>query len=198
MPTDTLLEKIIASPRLLELFGWPWDFDVTAPGDASWFKVKPQRSLQVIAQDGTGGVYALWGDELGEGCPVLFVSSEGQAGVIAATLREALQMMIALPYWRDCLKFSGGGSRYEMQQASVCLEKEICADEPDIDGYRQELLAGLGLERSCGPLDRLHDSLTAFRQALTVAANDGSEFDSLFGPFVVEDNPTWKAVAEPA
>src|SRR5262249_41274640 len=39
----------------------------------------------------------------------------GEAGALAGSLAAGVALMVALPYWRDCLKFSGGGSLDEMR-----------------------------------------------------------------------------------
>jgi hypothetical protein len=58
--------------------------------------------LHAIAGDFTGGMFYLCGDEPSTQ-PVLYASSEGEAGVIAPSLPEALAVLIGLPHWRDCL-----------------------------------------------------------------------------------------------
>jgi len=192
MTADTLLGKISASVRLSELMAWPLDFNVTSKINDGWFQLMPDGGQQAIAQDGTGGIFALRGPGSGENRPVLFVSSEGQAGLIAATLADALQLIVALPYWRSCLKFSGGGRLEEMQRAVPYLEREIREDEPDIDELRGELFDGLGLVEPVNAMERLHTHLSKTSSRFQVLSDDGSQFVGLFGGFTVEDNPTWR------
>ncbi|HZD71627.1 MAG TPA: hypothetical protein VFA45_22780 [Actinomycetes bacterium] len=40
---------------------------------------------------------------------MLYASSEGQAGLLADSLGDALELIIGLPMWRDYLGFSAGG-----------------------------------------------------------------------------------------
>lgn len=193
MTSESLLDKIAAFPRLAELLSWPFDFEITQPPpEVEWFRLKSGGEVQPIAADGTGAVFALCGAGNGENRSVLFVSSEGQSGIIAAALPEALQMIIALPYWRDCLKFSGGGDLAEMQKALSHLEREVHEDEPEMDEFREELFDGLGLTRPSAPLEHLHECVTNSLPEFQVLANDGSEYVSLFGAFVAENNPNWK------
>lgn len=192
MSTDALLQTIASSPRMSEIMAWPLDFDVTSQIDDNWFQVQPNVGKQAIAQDGTGGIFTLLGDDTGENRPVLYVSSEGQAGVIADTLAQALQLIIALPHWQDCIKFSGGGNLEQMQRVVPYSEREIREDEPEIDNLREELFNGLNLAKPVNPVEKLHRCLHDNSARFQVFSDDGSEFEGLFGNFVVESNPTWK------
>jgi hypothetical protein len=49
-----------------------------------------------------------------EQLPILYVTSEGQAGTIAPHLTALLGTFVGAPYWQDLLKFSGGGDLGEM------------------------------------------------------------------------------------
>jgi hypothetical protein len=59
--------------------------------------------LQAIAKDDGGGTYFLCGGGDGEDRPVLFADSEGACGVVGATLRDALLLLIALPCASEAL-----------------------------------------------------------------------------------------------
>lgn len=190
--SSTLLRKISASSDISEMMNWPIDFNVTNQIDDSWFTLLPNSSKQSIAQDGTGGIYALVGDGDGEDRSVLFVSSEGQTGLIAATLAEALQLIIALPYWRDCLKFSGGGNLEEMQRVVPYLEKDIHEDTPDIDTIRNKLFKELNLIKPVNALAKLHNQLVEASSSFQILGEDDSAFTNLLGRFVIEDNPQWQ------
>lgn len=111
----------LEDPAFAALF---WDLcefaaaDVAVPG---WFRLPSSEPLEVVGRDASGGLFCLYGGP-GDGAgSLLYVSSEGEAGVIAGSLAEGLQMMIALPHWRDCLKFSGGGRLEEMRKAQRVL-----------------------------------------------------------------------------
>lgn len=190
-----MLDTIINSPRLSERLAAVWDFDVMAADDDAGFRGEPVHSLQVVAHDAAGGTFALCGDEAGENQPVLFVGSEGKAGLIAPTLESALKIRIALPYWMDCLKFSGGGDLEQMRRTLPHLDRETREDEPNIDEYREALLTGLSLTRLDDPVAALHGYVAGHQHDLSVFGDGGSEFDGLFGPFVVEDNPRWRPSA---
>ena len=191
MAVETLLQKIAASDSLSELMAWPLDFEVTNQVESGWFRLSPGVVWQTITQDGTGGIFALLGPGDGEDRPVLFISSEGKAGQIAGTLAEAMQLMIAYPYWRDCLKFSGGGSLEQMKRAVPYLERDLHEDEPAIDELREELFTGLDLTYPVDALENLHRELSDSVSHVHVFSADGSGLEDLFGDFTVEDNPLW-------
>jgi hypothetical protein len=98
-------------------------------------------------------------------------------------------MMVALPYWRDCLKFSAGGKVDQMRKAHGHFEAQLCQRRPDIESVRQELYRGLGLGAPASPLEALHRAVTEGATTKVVAPSDGNPFQSLFNEFVVPDNP---------
>jgi len=82
-----------------------FDFEVQDPDyDAIWFDTAPLQRFEVVAAKGSGCLYALSGMQR----HVLFVTSEGQAGVIAEDLNQCLELVIAYPYWEDVLRRSEG------------------------------------------------------------------------------------------
>jgi len=127
--------------------------------------------------------------------PILFVSSEGQAGVIAAGLLEALQLIIAIPFWFDCLKFSGNGQLQQMQRVVPFLDRELRHDEPNIDLLRQELNRLLDLLPAESPLLKLHQSVSRL-SVLHAAIGTEGPFETLFNSFTADDNPMWKGAVE--
>jgi len=99
-------DDIIASAEAVELLGQWHDFQSDAgSGEPAWFAVDGIPVFRQIGRDGAGGVFAL----LPPTQRVLYVSSDGQAGIIAADFEELFQLIVACPYWHDVLKFSGNG-----------------------------------------------------------------------------------------
>jgi len=70
-----------------------------------WITLSPNYSTEVIAGAGSGGVYVAYGEGEIEKRPILFISSEGQAGKLGNDLSEFVAMIIEIPYWFDLLKF---------------------------------------------------------------------------------------------
>lgn len=93
--------------------------------------------------------------------------------------------MISLPYWHDCLKFSGRGVLVEMRRAAAQFEEELGEEHSGIDDVRDRVRTELGLIGLPDPLKELHESLN--RDAgFSVVSKDGLIFESLFGPFTLD------------
>jgi hypothetical protein len=155
----------------------------------SWLDLSATEDFIALGREGSGGVFLL-GVTSGQ---VVYVSSEGRAGCIAASLDDFLQLLIAHPYWQDLLKFSAAGNLLEMQRVAPYLEESLQEDEPDIDDIREELLACLGLAEGEAQIVKLHQAVTALSGKVVIKAEDGSHYQSLFNRFTVDDNPMWKA-----
>ena len=155
----------------------------------SWLDLSAAEDFIAIGREGAGGVFLL-GASSGQ---VVYVSSEGRAGCIAASLDEFLQLLVAHPYWQDLLKFSAAGQLQEMQRVAPYLEESLQDDEPDADDIREELLASLGLAEGEAHIARLHQTVTALSGKVVIKAEDGSHYENLFNRFRVDDNPMWKA-----
>ncbi len=149
--------------------------------EASWFRVGGPESYAPIAKEGAGGVF-LVGHESGA---ILYVSSEGQAGVVAISLAEFLQLLVAHPYWQDLLKFSGGGNVKEMKRAAQQLEQDLENEIPDIEEKRGALYRRLKLQPAKDPISSLHHAVSSMGSLISVLAPDGWESESLFNTFTL-------------
>src|SRR5262245_10578149 len=93
------------------------DFDVgLGQGEPSWCSIDGVEHPEVIARDGSGGEFIA----LAPSPRVVWVSSEGQASVIAGDVEELVGLVVLCPYWRDLLRFS---SIEEMRQAAPRFEQ---------------------------------------------------------------------------
>jgi hypothetical protein len=146
------------------------------------------EDFQPFGRDSTGGAFV----ELPGSLRVLYVSSEGQAGIIAANLAEFITMIVACPYWHDVLKFSGKGSLHEMRRAATALEATM-DDDDDLDEARDYLKSQLGLVEPADPVGALH---LAVSTSNVVVRPDGNPCRSLFNVFTVDDNPMLRGIAE--
>jgi hypothetical protein len=99
--------------------------------------------LEPITGDFTGGTYFLCGEEGGRR-PVVFASSDGEGGLIAADLPDALEIILGLQ-WRDCLGFSDGGDVEVMLASAQHLERYLAMDNPEIAEERARVDAALSL-----------------------------------------------------
>jgi hypothetical protein len=180
---------IAKNQRLAQTLAVAFDIDFARPPDESvWFTVKAPESFLPFATEGAGGVF-LQGDASNS---ILYVTSEGKAGIVAASLAELLQLVIAYPNWVDLLKFSGGGQLGEMERVAPYLEREFPGDDANIQGHRDTVMNELSLDPAPNPILALHHAVLTLGKGISVLAPDGSECSGLFGSFVVEDNRMWR------
>src|SRR5438132_5236134 len=161
------------SPEVLtansEVVAWLGSFDVSfAPDEEPWFAIDGIESPRQIASDGSGSAFVLLPSQ-----DVLYVSSEGRAGIIADSFEAFIQLVVARPYWLDILKFSAGGDLQEMRRAADALEATL-DDEDDVNEAREEIRGGLGLPDANDPIGALYDAVAA--SDAIVRATDGSPF----------------------
>ncbi|MFL5084348.1 MAG: hypothetical protein ACJ8FP_05980 [Xanthobacteraceae bacterium] len=183
------LDDLAANTEVREQLGATCDFDVGGAGRQIGFTVEGADEVAVVARDGGGGVFAV----VAPSPRVLFVSAEGQAGIVARDLDALVTLVVLCPYWRDVLKFSGGGRLEEMRRAAPLLENVWLDEEEDFADSREFLTAELGLSEPDDLVGTLHRMVS--QSHVAVRAADGTAADSLFGRFTIDDNPLLKALA---
>lgn len=152
------------------------------PEEPAWFTVDGIPAVRQIGEDGAGGIFAL----LPPSQRVLFVSSEGQAGIIADDLEAFIQFIVAYPYWHSILSFSGNGQLAEMRRAAVALEAAL-DDGDEVDEAREVLRETFSLAEPADLLDALHHAVST--SDVVVRPPDGTPFTTLFGKFTIDNNP---------
>lgn len=171
-----------------EVVAWLGSLDVTfTPDEEPWFTVDGVDSPRQIGSDGSGGAFVLLPSQ-----NVLYVSSEGRAGIIAEDFEAFVQLVIARPYWLDILKFSAGGDLAEMRRAAGALEATL-EDENDVNEAREEIREGLDLPEADDPVGALYEAVAA--SDAIVRATDGSPFTTLFNRFSIDSNPMLRNAA---
>jgi hypothetical protein len=175
--------------EVVEALAWPLDFDVKhLPSDALWPTIVPAIEFVPIAGEGAGGGYACLRDR-GD---ILFVDSEGAGGIIAPNLQSLMLLFVCHPYWRDLLKFSGGGSLAEMRRVLPFAEREFYENVPEAREVGVMIRERLNLPASIDVVDTLHSCVSSSQARLKLIAPDGSEFGSLFNRFTTNSNPAWR------
>ncbi|GIG70518.1 hypothetical protein [Phytomonospora endophytica] len=190
---DDLLNFIRQDRGLTELLSRVCEFDLTRGDHGEPVRFSSGLSLEGIAGDFTGGTIFLCGDH-GPTRPVLYAGSEGQAGVVGRNLAEVLEVLVGLPSWWDCLKFSGGGDLAVMQVAAEHLERDEHRDEPGLRSRRAQAVSALSLETAPVPelLARLRDAVLSTEPDYVLIVETGEEYESLFGPWLPSRNPMWR------
>jgi hypothetical protein len=184
-----LLDQIKKSPQLMDDFAWSFDFDLArASNDSTWVQLVPQVPFVVVAGESTGGVFLAYGDGAVKERPILYGTSEGQAGRVAASLQEFLAIMMTTPSWSDLLKYSDNGNLAEMRKAALRLEPQFIIDYPDFLNARNRIRSALQIPQISDPIKTLHERIHA--TDCTLVAKDGWQYESLFGSFTIADTPT--------
>ncbi|ATO17716.1 hypothetical protein CO540_07445 [Micromonospora sp. WMMA2032] len=190
---DELLESVRCDPSLAELLSEVCEFDLTRGDHGQAVRLSSRQPLEGVAGDFTGGRFFLCGERRPVR-PVLYANSEGQAGLIGWSLAEALPVMIGLPSWRDCLKFSGGGDLATMRSAAQHLQRDELRKRSDAETQRRRLAMALSLELGTIPvlLTRLRDAVAGTAPGFVLTDETGEEYESLFGPWLPSRNPSWR------
>lgn len=171
-----------------EVVAWLGNLDVSfTPDGQPWFTIDGVENPRQIGSDGSGGAFVLLPSQ-----NVLYVSSEGRAGMIAENFEAFVQLIVARPYWLDILKFSAGGDLQEMRRAADALEATL-DDEDEINEAREEIRGALGLPEADDPIGALCEAVAA--SEAIVRATDGSPFTTLFNRFSVDSNPMLRNAA---
>ncbi len=147
-----------------------------------WFDTAPLEPFEIVAQRSSGCVYALTGPQR----RVLLVTSEGQAGIVAASLQECLELVVAHPYWQDVLSRAKGDlevMRQIFRDDIGDLEDEALSDNPEIEEFRPLPRARLGLVDPSDPAKLLHHAITVLGADVIVRGHDGYPWAPLAGGF---------------
>ncbi|MEV7286191.1 hypothetical protein AB0O01_16720 [Streptomyces sp. NPDC093252] len=187
--TDNALRLLRQHPRLAGLAAFPFAFDLdrAAQDPGSPVRLASGAPLEPLAGDDSGGTYFH--------CPdgsVLYASADGAAGVIGASVSEALEVVIGLPGWAEYGDAGPGAGAAEVLDAMTGTGAGIRAHA--LDEARSELRAGLGLPVRA-PVELLALLDTALRRTepdfLLLADRDGHAYAPLHGR---PGPPLWEPV----
>jgi hypothetical protein len=168
-----MLDRIRNSARATELLADVFDFDIARVDHVEPVRLASGRELRAVAGDASGGTFFVC-----EG-PVLYASSEGTAGVLAADLTGMVELVVAVPTWHDVV---GDVDDHEaMRAAFESSYAELKEYEPEIDDYRAQVTAELRLAPVSvdEQLTRLRVSLTDLSADYVLLNEDGDEYDRL-------------------
>ena len=172
-----------------EVVAWLGSFDISfAPDEEPWFTIDGIDNPRQIGSDGSGGAFVLLPSQ-----NVLYVSSEGRAGIIAESFEAFIQLVVARPYWLDILKFSAGGDLAELRRAAEALETTL-DDEDEINEAHEEIHRALDLPAANDPVGAFYEAVAA--SDAIVRATDGSPFTTLSNRFSIDNNPMLRSAAE--
>ena len=176
-------ETLRANKEIRDML-WPFDFEVVDNRACGlvWFDAAPLEPFEIVAQRASGCIYALTGPQR----HVLLATTDGQAGIVAANLKECLELVVAHPYWQDVLRFANGdlpAMREVLRDRIEDFEEDALSDNPEIEEFRPLLRARLGLVEPSDPLKLLHHAITVLGADVTVRDHDGYPSEPLAGHF---------------
>ncbi|MFF2628659.1 hypothetical protein ACFVUN_23145 [Kitasatospora griseola] len=178
---DALLSRLAGDEEVVAFFSWVADLDATSPADhelEDGVRLASGARLEQFARAGTGDAFCFVG-EGGEERPVVYVSLDGEAGLIALGLPELVRLYLVAPWWRDA-----SGRTDEQLRA---LADEYREDVPDLDERRDRAIRALGLDPAALPseasaLARLAElSRGSVATACLVIGFEGDSLAPLFG-----------------
>lgn len=149
------------------------------------YTVEGVRDIQVIGRDSTGGQF-LVSQVSGQ---VFYFSSEGEAGALANDFATFMTIVVALPFWRDILKYSSHGKIAEIRRATGALEDDLFEEEESVTS-RDQLAELLELDEEIDVVAELHAAVSS---KIVIHDQWGNVTESLFGRFTIDDNPMWRA-----
>lgn len=190
--SDHLLDLIRNTPEIDLLLRASFGFNLERKYHGEGLRLASGAPLEPIAGESAGGAYFLCAEEDGRR-PVVFASSEGEGGLIADDLAEALEIIIGLE-WRDCLGFSGGGDVEVMKVSARHLERSLARGNPEIAEERAHVAAALSL-RVVPVADlviRLWEAASRTEPDYVVTTEGGQAYDPPFGEYSEPRHGGWR------
>lgn len=117
---------------------------------------------------------------------MLFVTSEGQASIIAEGLTQCMELVIAYPYREDVLRRPERdleALRRIFRDGLEELEERALDDNPEIDEFRPLLCKRFGLGKAGESAKRVHHAVTVLGADVTMRSPDGYPSEPLVGAF---------------
>ncbi len=158
-----------------------FDFDPArvAHGPAEEIHLAGGEPMEMIAGDASGGAFLLVGKEGDGDRPVVYAGSEGEGGLIAKNLHEALALVVGLSSIHDAMAFPAdedGGATLRTWLAKC--DTELREDWPDLDADRARLRETLGLPDALELLGALH-AAQADETYRPINSEEGNPYESM-------------------
>ncbi|MFD0747952.1 hypothetical protein ACFQ1L_43885 [Phytohabitans flavus] len=178
LTTDAaILARIRSTPTIAKLLtDFDFDIDRVANGPVEPVHLASGEPLEMIAGDASGGAFMLVGS--GDERPVVYAGSEGEGGLIATSLRNALALVGSVSSIHDATaRPLGDDGGADLHAWLAEADDEIREDWPDLDADRQRLREALDLPAADGLLEALHR--LAADEAYRPISEAGDRYDSM-------------------
>lgn len=138
--------------------------------------VVPTATVAVVGRDAMDGAYACCERDQESCC--LHIDPGGHAVCLGEDVRQALALIVALPYWRELLAQCPSGELDAMRELSPPLEHQARDDLFELPAARQELQTFLELPELTDPIRRLHALAVEQPPPVTVWSPHGWRYES--------------------
>lgn len=155
MTDAALLERVHSTPAIAKLLtDFDFDVDRVAAGPPEPVHLAGGEPLEMVAGDASGGAFMLVGT--GDERPVLYAGSEGEGGLIATSLRDALALIASVSSIHDATAGRWGDDGAAVLAMLAEADQELREDWPELDQDRQRLREALDLPAGEGLVEALH------------------------------------------
>ncbi len=179
-----LYYKIKSDKDIRRLFEEIFDFIImeesTSTEDYLFYS---REKLTIFATDGAGGVYATVETDDNHDTFIVFISSEGQAGKIARSFNQLINLIIHYPFWSDILKFSGNGRLEEMKKSIKPLEDERVEFIPCYLEVQKTIADKLKITKNKKLIEYLYEVVMEEPKFVVFSTIDNNTSDDLIGSF---------------
>jgi hypothetical protein len=180
MQDGVLLRSIRESPWLAQLLA-RFDFDIEGieHGPVEPVHLASGEALEMVGRDASGGAFMLAGPDADQR-PVVYIGSEGEGGLIARSVQEAIALIVGLPSLHDATRYPyavDGGRRLRAWIASC--DDDVREDWPELDADRARVRDMLDLPASDGLLEAFHAALADDRYR--PVSDHGETYTSMLG-----------------
>ncbi len=169
-----MLDRIRHNARAAKLLADVFDFDIARLDPVEPVRLASGGELHVVAGDASGGSFFVC-----DAGPVLYASSEGTAGIIAADQDAVIRLIVGVPTWQDVVRYK---SDLDAMRASFeSSYAELKKDEPQIDQLCSEVTAELEFDQIAVEelLASLSRCLTELSPSYVLLNEDGGEYAPL-------------------
>jgi hypothetical protein len=148
-----LLAQIMATPWLAALLADRFDFDVTRLDPVEPVRLADGDPLEPVAGDASGGTFL----RTAAGA-IVYAGSEGEGGLIASNLRDALALVVGLPSLHDALArpYDDDLRAYLARCDDEIRHDDTLQGRPALDGDRARVRDALDLPPADELLAGLH------------------------------------------
>jgi len=179
-------EQLRSHAQACDILAIDFDFEVIKwPEDPAgrFYRIDPSLEPRQIAIDGAGSEFFFCRPNES----VLYVNENAMAGILGTSLAEWLGILVALPYWYDVLKFSGGGRLEEMRRAADRFERSSETESKRLAGVRCAIRGMLALNDLDDPVQLLWRNILASEPVLPlITGRENRPLDNMFNRFTID------------